>query len=117
MLYSTSPPRLADVPIGAVRFRASLSMSLPLLLIFGAALCGWALLRCIGNECDRRIRLIEERVRVEQAEQEAAAKLVAAQEALAKAFAPLPTAGGPKTAPGTKLPSGLPTATTATPRK
>ena len=87
-------------------------MSFPLLLIVGAALCGWALLRCIGNECDRRVRLIEQRVRAEQVEQEQAARLAAAQEALAKAFAP-PLVGGPRASPVKKLPAGSPTAATA----
>src|SRR4051812_6909157 len=57
-LYSTSPPCLADVPTDAVFSSAPPDlMSFPLLLIVGAAFCGWALLRCIGNECDRRVRL------------------------------------------------------------
>ena len=53
-------------------------MSIPVLLIFGAALCGWALLRCIGNECDRRLRALEDRVRAEHAVKVA---LAAAKEA------------------------------------
>jgi hypothetical protein len=55
-----------------------MSIPLPVLLIFGAALCGWALLRCIGNECDRRLRVLEDRVRAEHAVKVA---LAAAKEA------------------------------------
>ena len=66
-------------------------MTTAILLIAGSLLCAWATLRCVGNECERRLRTLEGQVR---AEREAA---VAATEAAAAA--PRMLSGGPASTP------------------
>jgi hypothetical protein len=36
------------------------------ILLIGSVLCGWALLRNVGNERERQIRAIEDRIHAEQ---------------------------------------------------
>jgi hypothetical protein len=52
------------MPIGSVGFTL---MATPFLFILGSLLCGWAMLRSVGNERDRQLRTLEDRLRAEQA--------------------------------------------------
>jgi hypothetical protein len=37
-----------------------------ILLTAGCFLCAWATLRCVGNECERRLRSLEDQIRAER---------------------------------------------------
>lgn len=61
-------PHLADgsdASASSARNRNPNPVAVTILYIAGASLCGWAMLRCMGNERESRARLIEDRVRAE----------------------------------------------------
>ena len=77
-------------------------MTTPLLLIAGVILCAWATLRCVGNECERRLRTLEEQVRAEREALAAAA--------VAAASAPRVFSGGPPLTPAAPAAAAKPAA-------